>query len=136
MTLVGGAVTTKPLHASFKFYTSSTRLVEVLGRFQKEHKVAECSKNKGVTQHVPTDMPALCRQIVIAINHNAQAPAAPAMPVVLCRNTKSIAQRASFEARISTRRSEDFAAVVESGPTTKRIVEEIVDLNGLVSQTG
>eukprot|EP00439_Symbiodinium_sp_Y106_P007966 s346_g1.t1 len=29
---------------------------------------------------------------------------------------------------------EDFAAVVESDPTSKRIVEEIVDLNGLVSQ--
>ena len=99
VTLVGGSMTTNRFmpHLGFTwFYTSSTRLVEVLGRFQKEHKVDECSKNKGVTQHVPTDMPALCRQIVIAINHNAQAPVALPCQLYLCRNTKSIAQRSKL----------------------------------------
>ena len=125
----------KPLHASFKFYTNSTRLVEVLGRFQKEHKVAECSKNKGVAQHVPTDMPALCRQIVFAINHNAQAPVAPAMPIVPIQDHQEHRTKEQALRHVSPLAGlEDFAAVVESDPTSKRIVEEIVDLNGLVSQ--
>ena len=109
----------------------------MLGRFQKEHKVAECSKNKGVTQHVPTDMPALCRQIVSAINHNAQAPVAPAMPVVPMQEHQEHRTKEQALRHVSPLAGlEDFAVVVESGPTTKRIVEEIVDLNGLVSQTG
>ena len=125
----------KPLHASFRFYTTSARLVEVLGKFQEEHKVEVCSKNKGSTQHVPTELPALCRHIVLAINPSAQTPVAPAMPVVPVQEQQQHREKEQALKHISPLAGlDDFAAVIESDPTSKQIVEEIVDLNGLVSQ--
>ena len=125
----------KPLHASFRFYTTSARLAAVLGKFQEEHKVEVCSKNKGVTQHAPTELPALCRHIVHAINPKAQTPVAPAMPVVPVQDQQEHREKEQTLKHISPLAGlDDFAAVIESDPTSKQIVEEIVDLNGLVSQ--
>ena len=125
----------KPLHASFRFYTTSARLVEALVKFEQENKVEEFSKNKGVAQQVPTDLPALCRHIVLAINPRAQAPVAPAMPVIPTQGQEEHREREQTLRHVSPLANfEEFAAVVESDPTSQRIVEEIVDLNGLVSQ--
>ena len=108
-----------------RFYTSSTPLVEVLGRFQHEHKVDERSKNKGITQHVPTDMPALCRHIVLALNHNAQTPVAPAMPVVPSQEQEHREKEQTLRHISPLAGLEDFAAVVETDPTAKGIAASL-----------
>ena len=125
-----------PIKKPWRLMTTSPEMVEAFRGLSCKHKPDEHGEARGkALERTGFYTQAMCELIAKTINPKVGTMVVPALPVVaICQDKehREIQQGSRHVAALAG--FAELAAVVETDETTQRLVSDIVDLNGLISE--